>query len=217
MKRLVSVLFMGLLSLNGHQAQAQNFWQRITPPNEQGQLRNEKSVTVGLPLSLPFDLPSQAQYRLGERWLIGGGLTAQEKGKDDQEPLFGAGHWYKTKSHIATAYVEYYVSGKSGFHIGCGIEARMGKFTEIARDSTGHEQESANGSYQAIYGGPSFGWTWIWNNGITFGFDLSKRKQFQSEIRGETMSISAPNTLDRVSAKEIPERVPGMVMLGYSF
>ncbi|HYX38099.1 MAG TPA: hypothetical protein VE954_33790 [Oligoflexus sp.] len=218
MKHLVTALVLSFLGFHASQAHAENIFRRMTPPDEQGQLREEKSITVGLPLTLPFNLPSQAQYRLGQQWLIGGGFTVEESGKDEDDRLLFPGHRYETQSQIGSAYVEYYVSGKSGFHIGFGVEGRMGKFTELLRDRNGQEQETANGTYHAIYAGPSFGWTWIWTNGVTFGFDISRRKQFQMEILSEAVQgVSAPNTVDVVSSKVIPVTVPGMVMLGFSF
>lgn len=204
---------LSLILLSSTAAQAENIFVRMAPPPEQGTLRAEKNISIGIPLSMPYNLPSQLQYRLNETWLIGGGLNM------DEDETKAVDYAYKIKTNAASAYVEYYVSGNSGFHIGCGIESRWGLFKEFRMDRGGNKaEETANGSYNALYAGPSFGWTWIWTNGITFGFDLSQRKQFQGAIEAITASGgSTDGTLQRASSKTIPRTVPGTIMIGYSF
>jgi hypothetical protein len=189
---------------------------KILPPDDQEAMRSERSVTVGIPLVDPYNLPGHFQWRPTGHVLLGLGYDASltDTGSAD------LGHDYRLTAHqhSTSLYVQYSPLKNSGFFVGVGGEERFGTFTINKRAvDSGDDQLVAHGSYQSFYAGPTFGWTWIWANGVTFGFDVSKRKRFTNSITVENDMSGNPTALSGdVSAHVSPDTVLGSFMLGYS-
>jgi hypothetical protein len=97
-----------------------------------------------------------------------------------------------------------------------GTDRIMRPETGAAFWSDATVEESA-GEFSAIYAGPTFGWMWLWDNGVTFGFDISKRKRFTDDVEVTKRENAAATYESEIKEQLIPESVSGIVMLGYSF
>ncbi len=190
---------------------------KFLPPDDQEKIRTERAFTVGIPLVEPYNLPGHLQWRPTGSFLIGAGYDSSLKKASDAD--LGDGYEMHAAQHSAALYVQYYPIKQSGFNLGLGGEARFGSFTVAKTTPTDPKGVlAAKGKYTSVYGGPTFGWSWIWNNGITFGFDLSKRKRFRGQATVQDLLPGNPATLGGDAlAKVAPDTVAGTFMLGYSF
>ena len=190
---------------------------RWLPPENQQAMRADHAFTVGVPLVAPYNLPGHFQWRPTGRFTIGAGYDAALRGSNDQQ--ISENYQLHAHQHSALLYVQYFPLEHSGFNLGLGAETRFGTFrVDRTINGDGDGRLAANGRYQALYGGPSFGETWIWASGITFGFDVTKRKRFKSMATLTRVLDGLPDSLaGDVAEKVTPDTVSGTVMLGYSF
>lgn len=214
MKNLLALIALSLFLTSTRQASAQTIHD-VLPPEDQGVVRSEKHFAVGLPVSDPYNMPGQYQVRPSAALTLGisfvGAVDAGHYTMSSDETL-------KARASSAALYVEYYPIPHSGFHLGAGAEDRWGSYRVLKAKPGLGDVAVAEGRYRALYGGPSFGWTWLWNNGVTFGFDLTKRKRFKTDFTDNGAAQDARVDRDsEVVHQLVPETVGGMLFLGYSF
>jgi hypothetical protein len=174
------------------------------PPDEQAKLRAERSFTIGVPVVEPYNLPGHFQWRPSASFTLGAGYDASLHESNTRQ--LRDDYTLNAHQHSWTLYAHYSPLEKSGFHLGLGVESRFGTFT---MEHGPEHALAARGHYQGLYAGPAIGWTWIWTNGITFGFDVTKRKRFKGEA---TLTTAVPDP----TAMLMPDTVAGTFMLGYS-
>jgi hypothetical protein len=201
---------------SGATAHAESKLAKFLPPDEQSALRGEKHVTIGVPFVKPYNLPGHLQIRPLASLAIGASYDSSPFG--DSKDELADGYSVEADQHSATLYAEYYPLETSGFHLGLGAEKRFGAFTLRKADEQGEQQIVGHGEYEALYGGPSFGWTWLWANGLTLGADLSTRKRYKAESRHEASTAEDAQRFDRDVLRTVaPDRIVGTLLLGYSF
>jgi hypothetical protein len=217
-RKIVTLLFAIIVLVIAKPALALD-WKDLLPPSEQAKQRDAKMFTVGLPVSDPYNMPGHWQIRPTERLGLGVSFDSQTL---DEEPKIGVDRELIAKLSTATAYFQIHPLKNSGFYFGAGAEMRTGTY-RIMRPETGAAfwsdatvEESA-GEFSAIYAGPTFGWMWLWDNGVTFGFDISKRKRFTDDVEVTKRENAAATYESEIKEQLIPESVSGIVMLGYSF
>jgi hypothetical protein len=175
-------------------------------PKDQGRLRAEKPLTIGLSLAEPYNLPGHYQYRPNAKLLIGAQYGSQDGSHDEKWITDG---FLAKNDRSSSLYVQYYPFKTAGFYLGLGAEKRTGTFTIHRMEDNGLPQD-VRGDYQGSYAGPAFGFTWIWNCGATLGFDISKRKRFDSSFHSNA-------DIDGAKRQDLlPDTVDGTIMLGYS-
>jgi hypothetical protein len=200
-----------------NKAGRESVWKNLLPPDDQDKMRDERAFTVGIPLVNPYNLPGALQWRPTSRFLIGYGFDSSIMNNCTPCDL-DHGLELNANQQSQTLYLQIYPIKKSGFYLGIGAEARAGTFTVEQQVSNGGDPvQVGKGSYEAIYGGPTFGWTWLWENGVTVGFDISKRKRFKGQITFDAGSNVPTGTDGAVGAQLMPDGVLGTFMLGYSF
>lgn len=213
MKNVVMMILLAMTAAIASRAKAQTIYD-LLPSAEQGKVRAEKTFTVGLPVSDPYNMPSHYQIRPTGKFAIG--LSVTSLVSNHRYQLEGDER-VRARLNFASLYGEYYPLERSGFHLGVGAEKRWGSF-RVIKDVQGEDVAVMEGEYEALYGGPSFGWTWLWSHGLTVGFDLSKRKRFDVKMTTETRDGYARADRESELAEQLaPESVAGTLLLGYSF
>lgn len=189
-------------------SRAESLWEYL-PSKDQEKIREERPFAIGLPFSAPYDLPGQYQFRPSGRWTLG--ATFVSEALEEAQLELEGDHTVTGEQTSTSFYFEHYLPRAYGFHIGGGIERRRGSFSLLAIDEQGDAKVVAEGRYDAIYAGPSFGWTWIWDWGLTIGFDLSQRKRF-----AYSFDVTAEAD-ESVRKALVPKTTSGMILVGYSF
>ena len=197
-------------------------WKDLLPPSEQAKQRDDKMFSVGLPVTDPYNMPGHWQFRPTQKLTLGVCYMSENKMDTDDVRLSSIDRKLQSKTTSTAAYFQFFPL-KGGFYIGAGAELREGTYRLMRPEVAGGfwtnaDIEESAGTVQAIYGGPSFGFNWIWENGFSFGFDISKRKRFTDEVKVTKTESAGVNTYEGdIKSKLIPESSSGSVMLGYSF